>query len=59
MGQCALMGFKDNPRLGYWVCGAYLILTLALFVGYYPFASGAPMPAEWAKTMQWAFKLPY
>ena len=59
MGQCALMLFRDDRKLGYWMCGGYLLLTLALFVGYYPFASGAPMPEAWAKAMQWAFRIPY
>ena len=59
MGQCALMLCKNNRRLGYWMCGGYLLFTLALFVGYYPFASGVPMPEAWARAMQWAFKLPY
>jgi dolichyl-phosphate-mannose--protein O-mannosyl transferase len=59
MAQCARMVFKGNRKLGYWVCGMYLALTLALFIGYYPFASGVPMSMEWARAMQWAFRLPY
>ncbi len=59
MAQCAEWGFKDSKRLGYIACGAYLLLALALFIAFFPFASGAPMSETWAKAMQWAFPLPY
>lgn len=51
--QCMLWGFRGNKKLGYAVGGGLLIVALALFIGFYPYASGAPMSTEWAEAMQW------
>lgn len=51
--QCMLWGFRGNKKLGYAVGGGLLLVALMLFIGFYPYASGAPMIREWAQAMQW------
>ena len=38
---------ESRPKLGHWVTGVYLVLVLACFIVFYPYASGVPTPLAW------------
>lgn len=44
---------KKNRLLMYILMGVYLLLALAFFIMFYPYASGLQTPVEWLDAMKW------
>jgi len=54
---CIVYAFEQitayHPKAGARLQATYMILVLAAFIGFYPFATGVPMSRAWADTMNW------
>ena len=50
---------RRQKQVGYWLFGAFLVVSLALFVAFFPYASGATVSTAWLDTMKQFLKLYY
>ena len=51
--------YRKNERLGRIVTAAYLVIGLALFIGFFPYYSGIRVSAAWLNAMRWLPRIYY
>ena len=51
--------YRKNERLGRIVTAAYLVIALALFIGFFPYYSGIRVSAAWLNAMRWLPRIYY
>ncbi len=53
IAQCLQLFGEKYKKQVYLAAGVLLGIAFLLFIGFYPFASGAPMTAAWGNAMRW------